>query len=317
MRGKVLTNEQEILTTHNKYSWFRSAAAGLLVVAHLPLFIEQCRRLWALEYYQFFPFAFLAFGILFYQRRLPATLRWDAVNSVLLIADLGLLVAGVVLNSPQAVYLGMLLLCLVACRSCLDVEYDRSLAYLWLLPLVTLRLPLRYDEQVIHWLQSVTTQAGSLLLNQFGFLHLRQGNVLTFPGKQFLVEEACSGVQSLFTVLFLACLIVCGYRRNWVHAAVVLVSGFAVAGLMNTLRICSISVAWSEYQLDLSTGWQHDALGYAALLAAAGLVVSADALLSFFLDPVPDAPGGGVSFLFRNPLIAAWNYMLRVEKRGA
>ena len=40
-----------------------------------------------------------------------------------------------------------------------------------------------------------------------GYLHLRRGNIIELPDKQLLVEEACSGVQSLFTVLFLAVLI--------------------------------------------------------------------------------------------------------------
>ncbi|MEZ6131852.1 MAG: exosortase/archaeosortase family protein [Planctomycetaceae bacterium] len=289
----------------------------LLATAHLPFVTLQCQRLWSLEYYQFFPFAFGAFAFLFRQRMLRGVVRWDLLCTLLVILDLLLLAGGIWKTSPLAVYSGALLLCLAVCRACVDAEYECSLSYLFLLPLITLRPPLLYDEKVIHWLQSVTTRVGSLLLNHAGFLHLREGNILQFPGKRFLVEEACSGVQSLFTVLFLACLIICGYRRRWLHAAVVLASGFAVAGLMNVLRICAISVAWSEFQWDLSIGWQHDALGYAALATAAGLVLSADALMEFFFESVPDTRGSGVSFLFRNPFIVFWNRIFRLRRRTA
>ncbi len=292
-----------------------SIALLLLGLAHLPLVLLQCRRLWTLEYYQFFPFAFVIFGWLFYTRRLRGFWKWDAVSSVLVGLDLGLLAAGTLLNSPWIVYVGALLLCFTVCRSCLDAEYQTSLGYLILLPLITLRLPLAYDVKIISWLQEITTRVGSLLLNYFGFLHIREGNVLEFPGKRFLVEEACSGVQSLFTVLFLASLIVCGYRRRWLHAGLVLISAIGFAGLMNVFRICAISVAWAQFGRDLSTGWQHDLVGYLALASAAFLVFSADAFMDVMFDAVPDVRGGGVSLLFRNPLIVFWNRVFRLRTR--
>ena len=286
-----------------------------LGVAHLPFVLLQCRRLWSLEYYQFFPFAFAIFGWLFHTRRLRGFWQWDAAGSILVGLDLGLLATGTLLNSPWMVYVGALLLCFAVCRSCLDAEYEMSLGYLILLPLITLRPPLAYDVKVITWLQQVTTRVGSRLLNQLGFLHAREGNVLEFPGRRFLVEEACSGVQSLFTVLFLASLIVCGYRRRWLHRVLILLSAVGFAGLMNVIRICAISVAWAQFGRDLSIGWQHDLVGYLALASAAFLVFSADAFMDFIFDTVPDVRGGGVSLLFRNPLIVFWNRIFRLRSR--
>lgn len=289
----------------------------LLAFAHLPFVVVQCQRLWALEYYQFFPFAFLAFGWLLHSRRQRGTFRWDWLNTLFVTLDICLLVAGAIINSPLAVYSGALLLCLAICRSSLDAEYERSLGYLFLMLLITLRPPLMYDEKIINWLQTVTTKVGSRLLNQFGYLHIREGNILTFPGKRFLVEEACSGVQSLFTVLFLATLIVCGYRRRMLHSVFVIGAAFGFAGLMNILRICTISIAWSQSRIDLSSGWQHDSLGYIALAAAAFLVFSTDAFMEFCLAPVPDSRGSGISLLFRNPFIFVWNRMFRNRTRSS
>ena len=292
-----------------------SIALLLLGLAHLPLVLLQCRRLWTLEYYQFFPFAFVIFGWLFHTRRLRGFWKWDAVSSILVGLDLGLLAAGTLLNSPWIVYVGALLLCFSVCRSCLDAEYETSLGYLILLPLITLRLPLAYDVKVISWLQEVTTRVGSRLLNDFGFLHIQEGNILEFPGKRFLVEEACSGVQSLFSVLFLASLIVCGYRRRWLHAGLVLISAIGFAGLMNVFRICAISVAWAQFGRDLSTGWQHDLVGYLALASAAFLVFSADAFMDSIFETVSDVRVGGMSPQFHNPLIVFWNHAFRLRTR--
>ncbi len=289
---------------------------SVLAVAHVPFVLVQWARLWSLEYYQFFPFAFLAFGWLFHSRRLRGVFHWDWMNTVLVGMDVVLVIAGSLINSPSAVYVGALLLCLAICRSAADAEFDRSLGYLFLLPLITFRPPLMYDEKIINWLQAITTKVGSRLLNHFGFLHIRDGNILTFPGKRFLVEEACSGVQSLFTVLFLATLIVCGYRRRLLHSVFVIAAAFGFAGIMNVLRICTISIAWSQSRIDLSSGWQHDTLGYIALAAAAFLVLSTDAFMEFCLEPVPDSRGIGLSQLFRNPFIYVWNRLFRNRLRS-
>lgn len=288
----------------------------LLFLVHLPYVVRYCQQLWNLDHYQFFPFAFAAFGALFYQRCLPKSFRWTAFCTTLVGADLALLVGGIYLDSPWMVYLGAVALTWAVCRSYADRQFDRSLGYLSLLLLITVRLPQNLDMDAIHWLQRTTTGVASRLLNYFGFLHLRMGNVLEFPGKRFLVEEACSGVQSLFTLLFLAIVITVGYRRKMFHTLLVLASAAFFAGVMNVLRVVAISVAWSDFQYDLSVGWQHDAIGHLALIVAAGLVYSADATIQFFCSPVPDIQGAGLSAVFWNPLTSLWNWLFLVRLRS-
>lgn len=290
---------------------------SLLLLIHLPYVGIYCQRLWNLDHYQFFPFSFVAFGTLFYQRCLSTSFRWTPFCTMLVAADLVLLCGGFYWYSPLLVYLGAVLLFWAICHAVSDSQFAGSLGYLILLLLITVRLPQNLDLDAIHWLQRTTTGVGSRLLNFFGFLHLRMGNVLEFPGKRFLVEEACSGVQSLFTVLFLATVIAVGYRRKLFHTLLVLASAAIFAGVMNVLRVTVISVAWSSYQYDLSVGWQHDAIGHLALIVAAGLVYSADATIQFFCSPVPDIPGGGMSAVFWNPLTSLWNWLFLVRPRSA
>ena len=146
-------------------------------------------------------------------------------------------------------------------------------------------------------------------MERFGHLHLRKGNTIELPDKQLLVEEACSGVQSLFTVLFLAALIVCWRRRGILHAVPLILSGVVFAGAMNVFRISAIAVAWQDNQLDLSHGWYHDALGYMALLLAILLLVSTDALLLFFMASFNDHEYGPFAGVYRNPFTVLWNFI--------
>lgn len=285
----------------------------LLLGAHVPFLLVYYIGLWRQQtHYHFFPFALCAFIWLFISRRSDEPERWSFVTGFLIAIDVVCLIAGLVLRAPWLVAAGLCCSLIAWCSACIDAGYVRRLTYLSILPLLTLRLPLNGDVAVIQSLQALTTTVASKALLRLGFLHVRTGNVLDFPGKRFMVEEACSGVQSLFTILFIAALVICTKRRTLAHGMVLLASGVGFAGIMNVARVMSIAVAWDRYQLDLSTGIRHDLLGYACLTIAAVLLMSADCFLSFVTDPVPDVRRPGPAAVFRNPLIALWNWLFTV-----
>jgi hypothetical protein len=77
--------------------------------------------------------------------------------------------------------------------------------------------------------------------------------------------------------------------------------------LMNVTRVMSIAVAQIRFQLDLTSGWQHDAVGYAAMLLAIPFLLSTDRLLQFFFGPIPDDPRKHQKI---NVLVLGWNWLL-------
>ena len=287
--------------------WF-----ALLIAIQLPMSIRYFVELWPRQHYQFFPFAIIAFIVLFATRKSHQPECWNWLAKVFVGLDFACVLAGCFLNSPWFFAVG-LVFCLIAwCLASQDEGYRRSLLYLVVLPLTAIRLPLNYDEPVIMWLQRVTTSVASGVLHRTGMLHYREGNVLNFPGKSFMVEEACSGVQSLFTILFLAALVFCLKRRSFIHGICLLSFGLILSGMMNILRVVTIAVAWEVNATDLSTGWPHDALGYVCLGLAAAMLMSADRLLEFLFAPMLDVRRHGGGSLYFNPLIAAWNKVLTV-----
>ncbi len=291
----------------------RSLLLGALIAVHLPLLVTYLKSLWTQTHYQFFPFAIIAFVWLLTTRRNGEAERWTWPTWVLIAADLGCLAAAFFVNSPWLAAVGLFLGLTALCFANRDVGYDRRLTYLALLPLLVVRLPLQYDLQVINWLQRITTAVASRSLHWLGMLHFREGNILQFPRKSFLVEEACSGVQSLFTILFLAALVICLKRRSIIHGAMLLASGIVFAGLMNISRVITIAVAWDRYATDLSSGLSHDVLGYICLALAALLLLSADEFLGFVTDPVLDKGSPGtLTWIFFNPFIRRWNQLVTV-----
>ncbi len=313
-------NQLHLRDTHNRAAMFSQALKFLrkrfllmvLLGVHLPFLYAYLSSLWQLTHYQFFPFAISAFVMLFASRRSGDKERWTWLSWLLIVVDLACLGFQAYIYSPLVATVGLVACSIAWCSANRDAGYSRRLTYLGLLPFLVIRLPLNYDEQVIQWLQRITTSIASKSLDRLGMLHCREGNVLQFPGKRFMVAEACSGVQSLFTILFIAALVICLRRRSVIHGALLLASGVIFAGIMNSLRVISIAVAWEAFKTDLSVGTPHETVGYICLALAALLLMSADAFLGFLSDPVPDVPRPGAVGMFLNPLIFLWNNLVSV-----
>lgn len=279
----------------------------LLLAAHLPFAVLHYVGTWKLEHYQFFPFALGMFAWLFHTRRDPSLERWGWFSLALIGVDLFLLGASVWLSRPWLAVAGMMALLTAWCRASRERGYGGSLLCLSLLVILTLRLPNDRDNQLIQWLQGRTTAFASGICHRVGLVHFSDGNTLTVPGKKFLIAEACSGVKSLFTIMFIASLVIAMKRRSMLHGLTLVLMGMGTAGLMNTVRVLSVIIVWEKYQFDLSTGWIHDALGYLTLGIAALMLMSADAGLDLLTAWIPDIRRPGAMAIYANPFIYSWN----------
>ncbi|MFN9233854.1 MAG: exosortase/archaeosortase family protein, partial [Planctomyces sp.] len=280
----------------------------LLLAAHLPFAVLHYVGTWKLEHYQFFPFALGMYAWLFHTRRDPSLERWGWFSLALIGVDLMLLVASVWLSSPWLAVAGLLAVLTAWCRASRERGYGGSLLCLSLLLGLTLRLPNDLDTQLSQWLQGRTTSLASGICHRIGLVHFSDGNILTVPGKQFLIAEACSGVKSLFTIMFIAALVIAMKRRSVLHGLTLVLLGMGTAGLMNTVRVLSVIMVWEQYQFDLSTGWIHDALGYVTLGIAALMLMSADAGLDLLTAWIPDIRRPGAMAIYANPFIHCWNW---------
>lgn len=287
-------------------SWRPFILVILLVAAHLPFMVPYLKQMWELSHYHFYPFAIAGLIWLVRERRDPSRFRWSLRSTFLVLLDVALVALGILAVTPWPIAAGLVCSCggiLLACR---EQSSNRSLFYLTLLPITVLRLPLNFDLRMITWLQTKTTRASSGILNQLDYTHFRSGNVIQFSDKSLMVEEACSGVQSLFTVLFLAVMIICWQRRTWMHSILLLASALLWAACMNVVRVTGIAIAWRSFGMDLSFGWSHTAWGHVVLVLSILLLISTDALIEGMTSYVPDLRSD--SERFRNPAMSVWNW---------
>ncbi len=258
---------------------------AIAIAALSPLLAYYLSILWGRPHYQFFPFALILVGVFaylrwprhidepFFSRKLSTVLFWSGI----IFGIAATLFSETWFAAASAV---MLLTSLFARTRDGEVA-GKSLLVLGLPLLVILMPPNNLDFRVITTLQQTSAKVSSLYLDMLNFKHHSPGTTLNFPGQNYEVERACSGVQSFFTLLFCTSFLIISLRRTFWRSLLLLISAGFWAVFMNSIRILTIPIADQVFQIDLTKGIAHDMLGYAAMLVAVLLILSTDQLLEF------------------------------------
>ena len=279
---------------------------GGLFLACVPMLVPYLVGMWSLTHYQYFPFVFLAVGGLAYARSdrqfyPPRNLfGWAAIAVGVLF-----LLASVLVTSPWLGAIGFVC-CGTAFVQSLKGLRDSSLLVLALPLAMLIRLPVGLDELLIMRLQRITTLLSSVVLDVLTIPHALAGNIIELASRDLFVAEACSGIQSVFTLAFLACLIIAYFRRRiWLAPIYLLAAlGLAIAG--NVFRVTTVAAADTWFSVDLAAGWQHDVLGYMSLGLATLFLLSFDQLVVTLLHPLDY----DVHVQQSNPLLEPWNALV-------
>lgn len=262
----------------------------VLGALHLPLWLIYIFRDLMSDlraHYHFFPFLYAAVGYLIWDRwprQCDNPLRASSASSVFFFGSCFVLALGMVFLQPVLTCLSLALGVSSFLLRIKDQTTGGSLFPISALMYVLVRTPFdtfSEDRKIITVLQQWSAQITSVLLDLVGVVHDMPGTILTTPERSWGVEEACSGVQSFFTLLFASVFIVVWYRRAALRAVVLISSSVFWALTMNTFRIFLIPIAHVTIDLDLSTGWQHAALGYVTLTLGAWMIWSTDQFLEF------------------------------------
>lgn len=259
------------------------ASGVVLACALLPLLYLHGRELWGRDHYRFFPWLIPGAVVLAYVRLYqPGPVRSviSRRTCVLFFAMAWLaLAAGIVLLSG---WLGAVAaqFTLLACAYGLGGRaLVGRLMPAWLLLWLAVPLPDQLDAKLVASLQRAITICASRTLDVLGVMHARDGNVLEVAGRRVLVEEACSGIHSLFSVLACTLFWACWQRRPLAHSIALLGSAaiWVLAG--NVFRVVLSAWIGNVGGLDLGKGWGHEALGFAIFGLILLLVWSTDHLL--------------------------------------
>jgi exosortase len=260
------------------------APVCVVVLAVLPFVALQAQMLWRRPHYQFFPLVPLGAALLASGncRRLgplrPGSRRGVAL---LVIASWMLLALASFLISPWLASVAALAMLATAITAIGGGPLLRCLLPAWTFLGLAVGLPLNFDQELISRLQAVTSRIGSLALDALGVFHVMEGNVVRVSGRDFGVEEACSGIYSLFSVLFCTLFFVLWARRPPIGAILTMVAGafWVLAG--NIVRVVAVVYLETRWGFDVGRGWRHDLLSLVVFFATLGIIASTDCLLYF------------------------------------
>lgn len=255
----------------------------ILGCAHLPLLLLHSQALWARPHYQFFPFLFLGAAVLALRPRSPVVASPASPREcALAVSGCWLLfTAAVLLRSPWLGAVSALLTLGAGIFAFGGRSLVGRLAPAWLLLWLAIPPPFGLDQHLIQYLQALTAGWSSPLLDALGVYHLPTGNVIEVPGRELLIDEACSGIQSLFAILACTLFFVLWVERHPIPAVVLLLSAIFWVVLANVLRVVVIASLLVHGQMDWTAGWRHEALGLVTFILALVLTASTDSLLRF------------------------------------
>lgn len=157
----------------------------------------------------------------------------------------------------------------------------------WLgLLLVTVRFPVDFDSRLTTRLQGLAAWGCDRALDAIWIPHLRMGNIIEIPEKRFFVEEACSGVSSLFALFAFAAvsLYVRGSSLLTVMFCLPTVPFWAVTG--NFFRLLAVTAGYHLFGFDLSAGVAHERLGIVCFLISLLGYLLTESIVRMFVLPV-------------------------------
>lgn len=275
------------------------------LLATVPLVGEYLVGLLKIDHYQYVPLALLCVaGLAWARSDREVYLPRNWFTWLWVLAGLFALLVAIYLHSP---WIGMASFVLLSSAWLFTSrEPDgRSLIGLSLPLLMVLRLPLGWDAELIIRLQRWTTRLASYLLDVVRIPHYTHGNVIGLGSRELFVAEACSGIQSVFTLLFLASLWV-AYRRYplW-YAPVYWCVAIMAAILGNAVRVGLVAIGDVWLGVDWATGTSHELVGYFALVLATLLLLSFDQFFRCWLHPILSATPD--NRYIEDPLVRVWD----------
>lgn len=155
----------------------------------------------------------------------------------------------------------------------------------WLVLLTILPPPLKLDSRFALFLQEWATIGSSYLLSLLGIPNLLSGLIVEIPGRRMLVEEACSGVNSILFMTSACVFFAMWQRRNLIFLTLLYALTIACVLAGNLVRITLGAWLLFHFGLDLFHGWKHEAVGLVLTATYLGFILAAESLLAKFLRP--------------------------------
>ncbi len=259
------------------------------LLAMVPMLVAQCMNLAHRPHFQFFPLAWIAFAATVFLKGKPSLASGFRFQLGIILGVIGIacFAGSIILFSPwlaQCAAIAGVLSWMFVCLA--GTPWYQLMAWMILL-LVTLPLPQNLDGKLVQWLQQTSTWSASRVLDVLSVPHMASGNVLDVRTGSLFVDQACSGVDSLYALFAIAAALSVWQCRSLVVGVLLLASVPFWAWLGNVVRISLIATLLDKYQFDLSHGVGHTLLGLGLFAVSTYFLMSTLNAITHFTEPFP------------------------------
>jgi exosortase len=158
-------------------------------------------------------------------------------------------------------------------------RWIKILLFPLLLLLFMIPIPAIIYSAITMKLQTLASELGEIMISAMGIPVLREGNTLKIPSQTLDIAEACSGIRSLMTLLFMA--LVVSYftdKKVWMRWAL-LVATVPIAIIANGMRV-AVTGLLSEIDVTLASGVYHEIEGYIVYVIALAALLGVHRLIN-------------------------------------
>jgi len=144
-------------------------------------------------------------------------------------------------------------------------------------------------DRVTFPLQILASKTATFLLTLAGVSVMREGNILLLSGARMEVAEACSGIQSLFSLVTLA--IVYGYLvETKIGIRIVLaIAAVPISVLANALRISATGLVLQHWGIERAQGTFHILSGWLIFMSSLATLFLFHCLLRTLYAGAPES----------------------------
>jgi exosortase B len=263
-------------------------AAGLAAL-YLPVFYELATTLWRSDDYGHGPIILGVLAWLLWRERAALLAPRPAAPAAGLAVLLPGLLVYVVGRSQDVTVLEVGALPPILAGTLLALRGWGVLRALWfplLFAVFLIPVPGMVVDAMTGPLKQHVSEIAEQLLYAAGYPVARNGVMLTVGQYQLLVADACSGLNSMFSLSALGLLYLHLARRaGMAHNALVVASILPIAFSANIVRVLALVLVTYHFGDAAGQGFLHNAAGVVLLLAAMALLLLLDAVLARALPP--------------------------------
>ena len=144
----------------------------------------------------------------------------------------------------------------------------------WVLAFLLLMLPMPGPVQraLSLPLQGWATTSAVFVLELFGWIVVREGNVMSIGDTTVAVAEACNGLRMLMAFVIVSTLAAFVSKRAWWEKGILVASSIPIAIICNTIRLSVTAMAFTRHYGESVNMMFHDWGGYAMMPLALGML---------------------------------------------